>query len=70
MKKVTLLIIPLISVKEAHCAELMKKKKVKESSVLASEVSQQCQLISTRSQELVMIDNMSAQVVKVCYQSF
>lgn len=42
------------AVKEAHCAELMKNRKVKKPIVSASEVSQSCQLSSAKSSELVM----------------
>ena len=56
-----------LPVKEAHCAELMKNRNVKKSLVSDDEVSQQCQLSSARSPELVMRNNKSAQVVKVCY---
>ena len=46
--------MPIIIVKEAHCAELMKNRKVKKPIVSASEVSQSCQLSSAKSSELVM----------------
>ena len=43
-----------VLVKEAHCAELMKNRKVKKPLVSASEVSQSCQPSSAKSSKLVM----------------